>query len=288
MRFKFFLFSSILLINCFVVKSQQINIPYKNIIILSDLSSRLSNRPQKDLSKILEILSDFRNNCVKPGQKIGDRSSISFSAFSNNQSISIDLDYEDIAKKQAFINSKGVYKNNGLDAKILSFKDEVNDIYKKIRNPGLDLISILNEKISNEIKLKTSFVLSKEPKTVGIYFNHIYILTDGYLEFQTKNADSQFYFGIPQISKVRNYCIKNKVDLATALNRNLSFCLPKVTNPKNKLIYLHIWETHERDKNSSTQTYKYPMGLRDNEILEAVWKKWALESGFKGFEWKKY
>jgi hypothetical protein len=54
------------------------------------------------------------------------------------------------------------------------------------------------------------------------------------------------------------------------------------------MIYLHVWETHERDKNIVSQTYKYPIGLRDNEILQAVWKKWAQESGFKGFEWKKY
>jgi hypothetical protein len=35
-------------------------------------------------------------------------------------------------------------------------------------------------------------------------------------------------------------------------------------------------------------TYKFPKGLRDNEILEGVWQKWAKESGFKTFEWKKY
>jgi hypothetical protein len=288
MRIKFLFIFSLLLFFNNLAKSQQTKIFYKNIVILSDLSSRLNNRPPKDLIKISEILGDFRNNWVKPGQKIGDRSSILFSAFSNSQNISIDLDFDEIAKKQAFINSQGIFKNNGLDAKIQSFKAEVNDIYKNVRNPGLDLISMLNEKISNEIKLKNIKLLSKEPETIGVFYNHIYILTDGYLEFQTKNASPQFYFGIAQISSLRNYCINNNFDINTALNRNKSFCLPKVTNPKNKLIHLHVWETHERDKNLKSQTYKNPIGLRDNEILEAVWRKWALESGFKSFDWKKY
>lgn len=288
MRFKFLIFFASFILLGEVVKSQQINIPYKNIVILSDLSSRINNKPTKDLDKISEILNDFRNKCVKPGQKIGDRSSILFSAFSSAQSISIDLDYNDISKKQAFINSKGIFRNNGLDAQIVNFKSDVKKVYANVRNPGLDLISILNEKITNEIKLKTSKLLSKEPRTVGIFFNHIYIFTDGYLEFQTKNANPQFYFGIPQISRLRNYCVNNNIDVATALNKNRSLGLPKVTNLNNKMIYLHVWETHERDKNISSQTYKYPIGLRDNEILQAVWKKWALESGFKGFEWKKY
>jgi hypothetical protein len=51
---------------------------------------------------------------------------------------------------------------------------------------------------------------------------------------------------------------------------------------------LHIYETHERDKDDKMLNYKNEQGLRDNEILEAVWRKWALESGFKSLEWKKY
>ncbi|MBK6888384.1 MAG: hypothetical protein IPH02_00150 [Sphingobacteriales bacterium] len=59
-----------------------------------------------------------------------------------------------------------------------------------------------------------------------------------------------------------------------------------IKNAKNKYVNLHILETAERDKNTKLQTYKNPLGLRDNEILEAVWRKWALESGYKSFEWK--
>ena len=62
----------------------------------------------------------------------------------------------------------------------------------------------------------------------------------------------------------------------------------RLKEEKNKTINLHVYETHERDKNEKLQTYNFEKGVRDNEILEAVWRKWAKESGFKSFEWKKY
>jgi hypothetical protein len=43
---------------------------------------------------------------------------------------------------------------------------------------------------------------------------------------------------------------------------------------------LHTYETHERDKDDKMQITKHS-AQRDNEILEAVWRKWALDSGFK-------
>jgi hypothetical protein len=108
------------------------------------------------------------------------------------------------------------------------------------------------------------------------------------LEYKGKKINNQFYFGIHQIDKIRKYCIANRVDILTALKNNNSLCLPPVKNDKNQLVNLHILETHERDKDTKSQMYKNDMGLRDNEILEAVWHKWATESGFKSFEWKKY
>jgi phosphatidylserine/phosphatidylglycerophosphate/cardiolipin synthase-like enzyme len=47
-------------------------------------------------------------------------------------------------------------------------------------------------------------------------------------------------------------------------------------------------KTHARDKNESNLSYKNPIGIRDNEILKAVWSKWAKESGFKSLDWKLY
>ena len=78
------------------------------------------------------------------------------------------------------------------------------------------------------------------------------------------------------------------MDIITALNKDKSLGLPISKSNKNQFINLHILETHERDKDTKFLTYSHPRGLRDNEILEAVWRKWAKESGFKNVEWKKY
>ena len=80
----------------------------------------------------------------------------------------------------------------------------------------------------------------------------------------------------------------NNVVVTKALDDNPSLCLPPYKGKKHKIVTLHIMETHERDKNDKLQTYKHPIGLRDNEILQAVWRKWAIESGFKDLTWDKY
>ncbi|HEU0125135.1 MAG TPA: hypothetical protein VFQ56_02420, partial [Flavobacterium sp.] len=82
--------------------------------------------------------------------------------------------------------------------------------------------------------------------------------------------------------------IANNIDVKTALNTNPSLCLPPTKTKNNQFVNLHVLETHERDKDDRLQTYKNHQQLRDNEILKAVWHKWATESGFKTFDWKKY
>lgn len=293
MRYLAFIFLFLCVIK-FNARGQNKLLEYKNIIIVSDLSSRLNYLPNKDLIVINDKLNYFRNFCVQPGKKIGDRSSIFFSSFSNGPIISIDLeDYDKlgIAAKQNFINSNGAFKGKGLDSQINAFKNKVNIQYKNIKNPGLDLISLLHDKIQTEssFKIKTTKKNKSGNNSTTIMFqNHIYILTDGYLEFITKNASQEFYFGSKEIQKLRNYCRLFKLNLSSALTKMPSLGLSKVYSPKNQHINLHIIETHERDRDFNTQTYKNPLGLRDNEILEAVWRKWAIESGFKSFEWKKY
>lgn len=271
-------------------KSQSKNLTYQNIVILSDLSSRLDNRPSKDSAEIHKIVEYFKNECVKPGEKIGDKSSITFAAFSEKVSASIDLnDYKNLGDKQRFVNSTGVYKLKGLASKITDFETAVSNEYRSTRNNGLDLISLLIEKLNNEPIIKANFELTDGIDTTFInYDNNIYIFTDGYLEYKNKNENNQFYFGTHEIEKVRQYCTANKLSANQALRKDSSLGLPAYKSPKNILTKLHVFETHERDKDRTTQTYSHAMGLRDNEILEAVWRKWANDSGFKSFEWKKY
>jgi len=282
--------SAIVLISSCGSESQNKHLTYQNIVILSDLSSRIDNKPPKDTVEIHKIVQYFKDECVKPGEKIGDKSSICFSSFSNKVIATIDIDkIKNLGDKQQFINSTGKFQCNGLIYQIDDFEQKVKSAYASIRNNGLDLISILIEKIENEPIVKINTYLTDGVDTTYVnYDNHIYIFTDGYLEYLNKSTNNQFYFGSSEIDKIRQYCKVNNVDILTALDTNHSLCLPPNKNKKNQLVNLHILETHERDKNNKLQTYKYPTGQRDNEILEAVWRKWATESGFKNFEWKKY
>lgn len=263
---------------------------YQNIVIFSDMSSRLDNKPPKDIEEIHKIVQFFKDECVKPGKKIADKSSISFSPFSYKIIASIDIDkIKNIGEKQRFINSTGEYKNNGFKHKVEDFEQKIKIAYELTRNNGLDLISILIEKIKNDPIVKKDTYLTDGIDTTYIkYDNHIYVFTDGYLEYLNKNGNTQFYFGKSEINKVRQFCIANNVNIAKALEMNHSICLPVIKINKNKYINVHLLETQERDKNDKLQTYDYPIGQRDNEILEAVWRKWSKESGFKSFEWKKY
>jgi hypothetical protein len=281
----------LLLTSCeFGPKYQNTYLKYQNIVILSDMSSRLDNKAPKDLEEIHKIVQFFQNECVKPGEKIGDRSSISFSGFSGNLVASIDLDkIKATDAKQQFVNSTGAYQNNGLKKQIELFEQESKSFYANTRNQGLDLISILIDKIDNDLTIKENKQLTNGVDTTFVnYDNHIYIFTDGYLEYLNKQTNSQFYFGSQEIDKVRKACIATNMDVQKVLQANNTLCLPLNKSSKNQFINLHVYETHERDKDEKLQSYRYSKGQRDNEILEAVWRKWAIESGFKSFEWKKY
>jgi hypothetical protein len=269
---------------------QNKKLTYQNIVLLSDMSSRIDNKPNKDVVAIKNLISYFKNECVKPGEKIGDKSSIYYTSFSDKMIASIDIDQiKGIGAKQQFINSTGEYKNKGLIQQLGDFENKVSSSYATIRNQGLDLISILIEKNQNDgIVKKDTFLTDGIDTTYINYDNHIYIFTDGYLEYFNKNANSQFYFGSPEIEKVRAYCLTNKTDVKNALEKDKSLCLQAIKAENNKFINLHIYETHERDKDDKMLNYKHIQGQRDNEILEAVWRKWALDSGFKSLEWKKY
>lgn len=263
---------------------------YQNIVILSDMSSRLNNLPQKDTQEIFKLVDFFKNECVKPGEKIGDKSSIYFSTFSDKEAASIDLNrFKNLGDKQKFINSREKYRGKGLDQSIKDFKEIIKNKYDSIRNPGLDLISILIEKIDFHPLIKeSSFIVNGVDTTFIDYENHFFVFTDGYLEYLNKNVNSQFYFGKSEIDNLRKFCISNKTNINTALDKEKSMSLPAFDLKQSKNIHLHILETQERDKDIVQGRYSNPLGLRDNEILEAVWRRWASESGFKSFEWKKY
>lgn len=275
-------------------QSHDKHLSYQNIVILADMSSRTKSArfPQKDTAAIHNLVLYFRNECVKPGKKIGDKSSLSFSPFSEATALSVDLEkIKNLVDKQSFINSKGKYKTDGLQRQLVDFETNVKLLYLKVSNPGMDLISLLIEKIENQGLLKKDQVLRVGSENTYTHFdNQVYIFTDGYLEYNLKNkfANAQYYFGVPQIEKIRKYCMARGVNISQALEQNKRLGLPIAESKENFYINLHVVETQERDKDLKFLTYSHPKGLRDNEILEAVWKKWAKDSGFKSLEWKKY
>jgi hypothetical protein len=292
--------NNVLILTCLILSLSCIQdtanktLTYKNIIILSDLSSRINSKrfPHKDYIKIHDIIEYFKNECVRPGKKLGDKSAITFSTFSDRPAINIDLDnFKNITDKQSFINSTYKFKKSGLKERLIDFEDTVHTIYKRISNPGLDLISILMEKIENEniVKQNKNIVIGGDTTFLN-YENHIYIFTDGYLEYNSSKTSNnkQFYFGKTEINNIRKYCVENKINITTALKKGKNLGLPAYRSSKNQYIYLHILESHERDKDTKFLQYENIKGLRDNEILEAVWRKWAKESGFKNLEWEKY
>lgn len=121
--------SSILCLVSCVSDSQNKNLTYQNIVILSDLSSRLDNKSPKDIEEIQKIIVYFRDECVKPGQKIGDKSSISFSALSDKHVTQIDInEIKKLGDKQSFVNSTGEFKNNGLNMKLVEFEHKINKV----------------------------------------------------------------------------------------------------------------------------------------------------------------
>ena len=158
-------------------ESQNKYLTYQNIVILSDMSSRLDNRPQKDINEIVKIVQFFKTECVKPGEKIGDKSCISFSAFSEKTASTIDISkIKNLGEKQRFINSTAEYQKCGLNQQITNFNSIVKSVYATTRNPGLDLISLLIEKISNEPIVKEDTYLTDGIDTTYLrYENHVYI-----------------------------------------------------------------------------------------------------------------
>lgn len=296
MKFYIAIVALILILTSCMPEKERITLNYKNLVIMSDLSDRIMPQingkrnqqyPSKDLDKIGEIIDYFVHECVKPGEKIGDKSSLCFVTFSKHEKICIDLgQIPNGLSKQQYVNSTGKYISKGLNKDLKDFRREIKKLYSTINNKGLDLISQMMEKIENDNLIKDNYVLID---STSIKFeNHIYLFTDGYLEYYDKESNNQFYFGMNEIQKIRDYCKSNSIDVETALEQNKNLCLPIVEYPKSRDIHIHILETHERDKDIELQNYSNPKGLRDNEILEQVWRKWAKESGFASFEWKKF
>lgn len=264
-------------------------IEYDNIMIYTDLSSRMNKNPS-DTLVINQIVDFFVSGCVKPGIKVNDRSAISFSRAnhqrSNCPSTKIDIgQFKNLEEKQQFVNDKSESKN--LSKAILEFKRSVSCNYLERDNGGLDLLSLIYQEVNtgNHIK-KPEYIISETDTTTLKYYNHLFIFTDGYLEYSTATGSKDFYFGEPQIEAVRKFCKTNKVSPEEAIRNNVQFKIRPLVSDNNKYVNLYILETDDRGFNVQKGTLKNTGDLSDNNILRLVWKIWAEESGFRHFEWR--
>lgn len=264
-------------------------IEYDNIMIYTDLSSRLNKNPS-DILVINQIVDFFKKECVKPGIKVNDRSAISFSRAnhqrSNCPSAKIDIgQFKNLEEKQQFVNDKA--KNEGLSKSILVFKNRVKCNYQERDNGGLDLLSLIYQEVNsgNHIK-KHDYLISPTDTTTIYYHNHLFIFTDGYLEYSTASGSKDFYYSENQIDALRKFCRSNKVSPEIAIKNNPKFKIRPLVSENNKLVNLYVLETDDRGFNVQKGTYKNTGDLSDNNLLRLVWKVWAEESGFKNFEWK--
>jgi hypothetical protein len=262
---------------------------YDNILIYSDLSSRMNKSP--DDSMIIEQVVDyFIKDCVKPGIKVNDRSSLSYSRInyfnSNCPAGKVDIDeIKNLEEKQLFVNNKSKQKN--LNESIQDFKKAVQCSYGERDKGGLDILSLIYNEVNggNHIK-KPSLLLGESDTTQIKYDNQLFVFTDGYLEFSKEDGNAAFYFGQSEIDRVRKFCMINKVSPEDALKNNPSWKLRPLKCENNKLVNLYVLETSDRGLNAQKGTLKYTGDLSDNNILKTAWELWAAESGFKHFIWK--
>ena len=290
-------FSIIFLISIFGCKSDNVVlsedqkvIEYDNIMIYSDLSSRMYKNPN-DTMVINQILDFFVTECVRPGIKINDRSAISFSRINYRRSkcpsYKIDIgQIKNLEEKQKFVNNNSNKMN--LNQAIEEFKNVVRCNYGERDIGGLDLISLIYEEIISGNYIKKPEYLISDSDTITLYYhNHLIIFTDGYLEFSTKSGSKEFYYGVPQIEALRKFCRTKKVSPEHAIRNNHQFKLRPLYSENNKLVNLYVLETDDRGFNSQKGTYQNTGELSDNNLLRLVWEIWAKESGFKHFEWRR-
>lgn len=290
-RFFTFSFAATLISGCAVIpaENESETLTYDNIAIYSDLSNRLSKSPN-DTAVINQLVTFFVTDCVKPGVKVNDRSSISFSrvnAYKSQCSVAkVDIgDIKSLEEKQLFVNNKSKSKN--LYDAIANFKSQVTCNYRESDVGGLDILSLIYNNVNSGINVKKpTFIIGENDTTEIKYLNHLFIFTDGYLEYSKEDGNTDFYFSQPQIDKVRAYCRINKVSPEDAIKNNANFRLRPLKSENNKFINLYVMETYDRGLNIEKGTLLNTGDLSDNNILKTVWQNWAQESGYKSFIWK--
>lgn len=185
-------------------------------------------------------------------------------------------------EKQKYVNNTS--KGKTLDKDLENFRAQVDCTYEERDDGGLDILSLLYNEIrdGNHIKFDKALMDCTNLK----FHNHLFIFTDGYLEYNKNHSNLDFYFGIEEINSVRQIAEQENKQVRDILIRCPTLRLKPLEHENNKHINLFVMETADRGHNAQTGTINYSGDLSDNNILKAVWELWAIESRFRSFTWK--
>ncbi len=177
--------------------------------------------------------------------------------------------------------------SKNLSQEIDAFRASVNCNYEERDNGGLDILSLLvNEIGSGKSIKKDQYIFDGKDTSMIKFHNHLFIFSDGYLEYSKEYGDPELYFGQPEIEELRKHCIKENISARQAVKDNPYFRIKPLKSDNNRFVRLYVLETDDRGLNIETGTLKNTGDLSDNNILKTIWEIWAIESGFQHFTWK--
>lgn len=260
---------------------------FENHVVLIDNSQRLHNAVfrNEDSLRIRELVSYFRNQCVMPGKKIGDRSRLCLLGADKKLLVDIDLDsFSNLMEKQKYVNDNMGESDLGLSADLSRFIDEAKGLSRSANARPLEITESIWAAVKNYFK-RNQIVIVNGDSVEFRFINHLHVFTDGYLEVP-RRVSNEFSFDTLRVLEVRRFCQENNVSLSEAIASNPKLRLATRDLKGSQDWVLHIHETIDRDLNpDGTLKRGIPDSLRQNKILEEVWRNWAAECGFIDFYW---
>lgn len=267
----------------------RITLEYDNILIFSDVSNRILG-DQNDINQIESILDYFVSNCVKPGIKINDRSSLRFYKIgyspNNCETKEIDLEsFQSLEQKQKYVNNNNGSGGLTLDLKLLL--EGINCTYEKADQVQPDVITMISIDVSNGDNIKhDKAVFDGQDSIFFKYNNRLVVFTDGYLGYSGQEIDGDFQIGPKELDDIRKLCRANDMNVYDLLKICPELRIRPFKHANNALVDLYVLETDDQGFDPITGNFSNPGPLSDNNILKAFWEFWAAESGYKSLTWK--
>lgn len=221
-----------------------------NIIVIPDLSRRLidsynnPNQIEKDIFVLQSIWNSFQN-FSKLRQDVKDKLIIDVTDIDQAKG-----QFEMIANQLQFDLSLHTGKSNRLfftDERTKQFQNSISKMYESAKQKplGADYPFYFRRYLADHLKKNTLF---------DNFENKVIIITDGYLEAETRQADTKF---TPELYK--SVLVGNTKETITSLGLNI----PRIRIDLSNTDIL-VCEVNERKVGKT----------KDFEILKAYWEDW--------------